>query len=77
MRLITMASCIERQRLLDEFESALNIYVDSLERSLGDPGTSGSLERHRILLACREALKAHCAGHGCDESPSKAKAPAA
>jgi len=59
-----MGSCAERQRLADEYEAALNEYIDSLVRSLG--ARSDSFERHKALLKCREALAEHCLSHGCD-----------
>jgi hypothetical protein len=66
-----MASCAERQRLVEEYEAALDEYIGSLKRSLGSP--SDSFERHKILLRCREALTAHCLGHGCDREGAPAK----
>jgi len=58
-----MPSCIERQRLVDEYEAALDEFLNSLRRSLGD--RSDSFERHKALLRCRAALAAHCLDHGC------------
>ena len=58
-----MTPCAELQRLVDECETALNEYVDSLVRSLGN--RSDSFERHKVLLKCRAALAAHCQSHGC------------
>jgi len=66
-----MALCVERQRLVDECETALNEYVDSLIRSLD--GRSDSFERHKVLLKCRAALAEHCVGHGCDGAGASAK----
>jgi len=58
-----MPSCVERQRLVDEYEAALDEFLNSLRRSLGD--RSDSFERHKALLRCRAALAAHCLDHGC------------
>ena len=65
-----MASCTERQRLVDECETALDDYIESLKRSLR--GQSDSFERHRVLAQSRAALLAHCLNHGCDREAAMA-----
>ena len=57
-------ACAERQRLVDEYETALDEYISSLARSLD--GRSDSFERHKVLLKCRETLRTHCLDHGCE-----------
>ena len=57
------APCAERKRLMEDYEAALDEYINSLKRSLD--ARSDSFERHKTLIRCRETVRAHCLGHGC------------
>ena len=62
--LISMPLCKERQFLLDSYESALDDYVASVQRSVSNDDSDNG-ESHAELLRRREALVSHCLDHGC------------
>ena len=59
-------SCAERDRLVAEFEAALDAYIEALHDILSNPVPIDSRLYHIALEECRRRVFDHCELHGCD-----------